>query len=79
MLLPEGDKPLNEPSCYCPIFLLDTVGNVLERIICNRLKLKTEGDTGLSDSQFGLRKTRSTIDAVKTVMDIIREAIEGNR
>ena len=79
VLLPKGDKPPNDPSSYRPICLLDTVGKVFERIICNRLKTYTEGDRGLSDRQFGFRKAKSTVDAIRTVMDIAYKAIEGKR
>ena len=77
VLLPKGDKPPNDP--YRPICLLDTVGKVMERIICNRLKVYSEGAGGLSDRQFGFRKLRSTVDAIDTVMDIARKAIEGQK
>ena len=77
VLLPKGNKPPNDPSSYRPICLLHTVGKVLESIICYRLKVYSEGDQGLSDSQFGFRRARSTVDAINSVMDVARKAIEG--
>lgn len=79
VLLPKGKKPPNEPSSYRPICLLDTAGKVLERILCNRLEDYTEGPCGLSDKQFGFRKSRSTIDAIEMVIKIAREAVAGER
>lgn len=79
VLLPKGDKAPTDPAAYRPICLLDTAGKVLERIICNRIESFTEGPQGLSDNQYGFRKARSTVDAIKVVIDIARKAIEGKR
>jgi len=79
VLLPKGKKPPDEPSSYRPICLLDTAGKVLERIVCDRLEDVTEGPSGLCDMQFGFRKSRSTVDAINTVIGIAREAVSGKR
>lgn len=79
VLLPKGNKPPEDPSSYRPICLLDTAGKVLERIICNRMEEFSEGDQGLSQSQYGFRKARSTTDAITVVVDTARKAIEGKR
>ena len=78
VLLPKGDKPPDEPSSYRPICLLDTAGKVLERIIANRLEVFSESNQGLSANQYGFRKARSTIDAVRKVVGIASEAIKGS-
>ena len=39
----------------------------------------SEEDQGLSDKHFGFRKAKLTVDAIDTVMDIARRAIEGKR
>lgn len=79
VLIPKGNKPPNEPSSYRPICLLDTMGKILERIIYNRLLPVIEEKGALSERQYGFRKSRSTIDAVKTVVDIALQAISGER
>lgn len=79
VLLPKGNKPPDDPSSYRPICLLDTAGKVLERIIYNRLEQCTEGTRGLSPSQYGFRKARSTVDAIHVVVDAARQAIAGKR
>ncbi|KAH8292893.1 hypothetical protein KR044_005573, partial [Drosophila immigrans] len=61
ILLPKGGKPIEEPSGYRPICLLDTAGKILERIIYNRLLRILEDEGTISDSQFGFRKSRSTL------------------
>lgn len=79
VLLPKGNKPPDDPSSYRPICLLDSVGKVLERIIYNRAENFTEGAQGLSPDQYGFRKARSTVDAIKVVVDTARQAITGKR
>lgn len=79
VLLPKGNKPPDDPSSYRPICLLDTVGKILEKIIYNRLLDVAEQKGALSDFQFGFRKGRSTVDAIRTVVNIATEAIAGER
>ncbi|CAB0040882.1 unnamed protein product, partial [Trichogramma brassicae] len=79
VLLPKPGKPPDEPSSYRPLSMLDTAGKILERIICDRLEAFTERPGGLSERQYGFRKGRSTIDAIKDVISTAREDIAGKR
>lgn len=79
VLLPKGKKPPGEPSSYRPICLLDTMGKILERVIYNRLLTVVEDNGALSDNQYGFRKHRSTVDAIRAVVDTASAAIEGER
>jgi len=79
VLLPKGDKPPEEPSSYRPICLLDTAGKILERIICDRLQEAIVRAGNLAEHQYGFRKARSTLDAIKYVVDTAQEAISGSR
>uniref|UniRef100_A0ABD2X116 Reverse transcriptase domain-containing protein n=1 Tax=Trichogramma kaykai TaxID=54128 RepID=A0ABD2X116_9HYME len=72
-------KPPKEPSSYRSLCMLDTAGKILERIICDHLEAITESPEGLSDHQYGFRKGRSTINAIKSVIAIAREVIAGKR
>ncbi|XP_055584801.1 uncharacterized protein LOC129737665 [Uranotaenia lowii] len=74
VLLPKPGKPPGEPSAYRPICLLDTAGKVLEKVLQSRIQLYTEGANGLSDKQFGFRKGRCTVDAVRLVIERADEA-----
>lgn len=74
VLLPKPGKPPGDPSSYRPICLLDTLGKLLERIILNRLMKYTEGEHGLAEMQFGFRKGRSTVDAIRQVVGKANEA-----
>lgn len=80
VLIPKGsDKNPESPSSYRPLCMIDTIGKVFERIICERLEMHIEEIRGLSDNQYGFRKKRSTIDAIAAVCDIARKAIAGKR
>lgn len=81
VLLPKQGKPPGDPSAYRPICLLDTAGKLLERVILSRLTTYTERpeDSGLSDNQFGFRKGRSTVDAIKSVTKMAEIALEKKR
>ncbi|XP_037944340.1 uncharacterized protein LOC119677145 [Teleopsis dalmanni] len=57
--------------------MLDTIGKVFERIISERLQQYLEGPNGLSDKQNGFRRARSTVDAIRTVTNIAKEATSG--
>ncbi|CAB0032739.1 unnamed protein product [Trichogramma brassicae] len=79
VLLPKSDKPPDEPSSYRPLCMLATAGKILERIICDRLEAFTERPGGLLERQYGFRKGRSTIDAIKDVIFTARNAVAGRR
>jgi hypothetical protein len=68
ILLNKEGRPLDLPSAYRLICLLDEVGKLFERIIAACLEAyMTERAPGWHDSQFGFRRGRSMVDAVKRV------------
>jgi len=76
VLLHKGSgKPIDQPSSYRPISLLDGAGKLLERLLLNRLLPHTE--INLSSQQFGFRRFRSTTDAIQEVVKTAREAGRG--
>lgn len=77
VLIPKDGKPPENPSSYRPLCMIDTFGKLLEKIICNRLQESVERVRGLSESQYGFRKGRSTIDAIRVVTELAKNAIEG--
>lgn len=77
VLLPKDNKPLDQLSSYRPICLLDTMGKFLERIIKERLDKYLESPGGLSELQFGFRKGKSTIDAMRKVMETVDSKFTG--
>ena len=56
LLIPQGTKAPEDLSGYRPICLLDTIGKILERIVCDRLIVAIENAGDLSDFQFGFTK-----------------------
>lgn len=75
VLLPKKGKPLDAPSAYRPLCMLDVVGKLLETLIMSRLRKVFEGDSPLSNSQYGFRPGRSTVDAVDRVIEIAKKAV----
>lgn len=79
VLLPKEGKPLENPSSYRPLCMIDTFGKLLESLVCRRLEQCIDAVGGLSDNQFGFRKSRSTLDAINVIVDTASQAIEGKR
>lgn len=77
VLLRKGNKPLEEPSSYRPICLLNTTGKFLERIIKSRLEAYMTEKNSLNNRQFGFRKGMSTVDAISKVMETVEAANTG--
>jgi len=77
VFLPKGNKPLEQPSSYRPICLLNTVGKLFERIVKCRLETHLETQGGLNEKQFGFRRGRSTVDAIHRVMETIEAKSTG--
>lgn len=69
VLLRKGNKPLNEPSSYRPLCMLDSLGKLLEIVILQRLEKCIDGLGGLSPMQYGFRKGKSTVDAISEVVN----------
>lgn len=64
VLLKKSGRPDSEPSGYRPICLLNCVGKLMEQLLNFRLTTELDNLGGLSHSQYGFRKGRSTTDAV---------------
>lgn len=77
VLVPKTSKPGGGPAAYRPLCMLDDAGKVLEKIIVARMETHMAEREDLSESQFGFRKQKSTIDAIyefrKRVKDITEE------
>lgn len=68
VLIPKPGKKKG-PSAFRPICLLDTMGKLLENILVGRLNTEIEQKGLMSESQYGFRKGKSTIGAIKRVLD----------
>lgn len=76
VLLRKGNKPLENPSSFRPICLLDIEGKLFEHLLLERLNVELERTGGLSINQFGFRKGRQTIDAIMEVVNTANQATD---
>lgn len=80
VLLQKAGRAPGTPGAYRPICILDETGKLLERILANRL-LYHLGRTGpdLNDRQYGFRRGRSTVDAIRRVLATAERANSSGR
>lgn len=74
VLISKGKGDITSPSAYRPLCMLDTAGKLLERLIKPRLQEAIRISGGLSNRQHGFRPGRSTIGALKDVIDVVEAA-----
>jgi hypothetical protein len=72
LLIRKGEKLLENPSSYRPLCMINTTRKLLEKILDNRLREFLEETGGLTHSQYGFRKGKSTIDALNKLNDIVK-------
>jgi hypothetical protein len=74
-----GNKPMESPSSFRPICLLDTSAKLLERLLLQRLEEHLDGGGGhrRAPNQFGFRKGVSTETAIESVLSVARSAAAG--
>lgn len=76
VILKKGeDKDPLIPKSYRPICLLNILGKIQEKMLCNRLQAYRE-QIGLHPRQFGFRKGRSTEDAINQALEHVKEIDE---
>ena len=78
VLISKGKGDLNTVSAYRPLCMLGTAEKVLEKIIRPRLQSAIQAAGSLSDRQYGSRPGLSTIDPIRTVVNITEQAQQGN-
>lgn len=78
IFLLKPQKPSTDPSSYRPIALSSTRTKVAEHLIKNRLEWFLEHNSLLSNSQFGFRKGKSTLDNLSIFTTDIRLAFSRN-
>lgn len=67
VLLRKAGKPLDSPSAYRPICLLDECGKLLEKLLTSRLQDHLPDNLALTNNQYGFRRGRSILDALGEV------------
>lgn len=78
VLLSKGkDKPPDEPGSYRPLSLLSGTGKLLERLLLERINSHLTGQNSLSEKQYGFRRGKSTLDAIREVISSAEAAATG--
>lgn len=70
VLIRKPDKPLEIPSSYRPLSMVNTIGKMYERVLKRRPETHLLLD-GLSKNQLGFRRGKSTIDAIEKVLEVV--------
>ena len=70
VLIPKPKKNAGDPVRYRPISLINVFAKILEAMIERRLGDQIDEGGGLSDSQHGFRRGRSTTGAMREVIEI---------
>jgi len=78
VLLHKGaGKPIDDPSSYRPLCMINTTGKMLERLLLQRLNEHLDRTGQRSENQFGFRRGRSTEDAIERLTEIAHGAARG--
>lgn len=78
VLLHKGQgKPMDQATSYRPLSLLNGAGKLFERLLLKRIYNWLDAVEGLSPKQFGFHPGRSTLDAVRSVIEIAERAASG--
>ena len=62
LVLIEKPKKVSKTPDFRPIYLINVLVKIYERLIKTRLELETEQQGNLHDRQFGFRTNRSTVE-----------------
>lgn len=77
-LIPKpGKKNIMEASSHRPICLTDTLSKVYESMLKERIEKEIETRSPLSERQYGFRRGKSTVHAIKYVLGEIRGVQKG--
>lgn len=78
VLLHKGPgKPIEEPSSYRPLCMLNSTAKLLERLLLTRLNRHLDDTGQRTDNQYGFRHGRSTEDAIERVIRAANGAATG--
>lgn len=78
VLIAKGRGEPHDPSSYRPLCMLNTAGKLLEGLLKPRIQEAININGGLSDRQHGFRPGKSTIGALKDVINVVLEARKQN-
>jgi hypothetical protein len=76
MIVNSGKETTSDPTSYRPISLLNTEGNILEKILMKRITHHLHKTDALSDKQYGFTPQRNTVDAAMEVKQYLEPHLE---
>lgn len=84
VLIHKTGKPIDVPNAYRPLCLENTLAKLYEHLIKKRLETELENSGGLAPNQYGFIKGKSTMDAVRRVLEAGRTVkcgggVQGDR
>lgn len=74
VLLHKPGRPLDNPTAYRPLCMINATSKLFEKLITRRLRAHLQGAGHQAPNQFGFRPGRSTIDAMARLRSIVQEA-----
>ncbi|EFN82526.1 Putative 115 kDa protein in type-1 retrotransposable element R1DM, partial [Harpegnathos saltator] len=79
VFVPKGGAEPAGPLRARPICLLNEIGKIFERVLVGRVErwMADHPSASFSDSQYGFRAGRSTVDALLRVRDFVSRAVQG--
>lgn len=74
VLLHKPGRPLDNPSAYRPLCMLDTMGKLFEKLLTQRLRDHLRRTGNQPENQYGFKKGKSTLDAMAKIQTAVRNA-----
>lgn len=74
VLLHKPGRPLDDPSSYRPLRMLDTIRKLFEKLITHRLREHLRRSGNQQTNQCGFRSGKSTVDAMERLKTIIENS-----
>ena len=75
-IIPKANISIQTYKAWRPISLLSVPGKILEKLAINRIMFNLRSRKKLSEMQFGFTPHRSTIDAIKRVVNHIQKTLD---
>ena len=74
----KGKGPVDAPSSYRPLCMLDTAGKLLKELVRRPLQTAIIAAGNLSGRQYGFRMGRFTDDALQKIVRAAKSTEKGN-
>ena len=72
-------EDMEDCTSYRCISLLSCMGKVLEKVVCRILEDRLKGSSLIDQGQYGSLRRRSAVDAVASLVSMVKEAWEDKK